>query len=276
MSEYRWQAGWRKYWRVFLLGWQEQMAYRANNLLESVVGVIAFFVLFFLWRSIYQSNHGQPISGLTLQEMLTYILLAKFWDWAIEPSEEIDNALPQDIRNGGLNRFLIRPISDRLYRLSLYLAHKAMYVLMRIGPVILVIFFFPNAFNLTPNVSWWYLPVAGILALLLQFCFSYTVAMLAFWWLEIWGVLFLKRLIVSFLAGAWLPLTLLPPKIAGVFLALPFQYMIFFPLQIMLGKLAPNLLHQGMLFQLIWVIFFWLTSRLLWSHGMKYYSAAGA
>ncbi len=275
-NDYDWRKGWRKYLRTFTLGWQEQMAYRANNLLESLIGVISFLVLFFLWRSIYQSNHQQPIAGLTFQGMLTYILLAKFWDWALDPSEEVDNALPQDIRNGGLNRFLIRPISDRLYRFALYVSHKALYILLRIIPVILLVLIFPATFRLTPQVTWWLLPLAGLFAMLLQFFFSYAVAMIAFWWLEIWGVLFLKRLIVSFLAGSWLPLTILPPRAAEIFLALPFQYMIFFPVQLALGQLSWKAALQGMGYQMLWIGVFILLGKIGWTLGMKRYSAAGA
>lgn len=266
---------WRKYVKVFNLGLQEQMEYRANYLFETLIGLITFLVLFFLWRAIFASNQGQPIAGLTFQEMLTYILLAKFWDWVIDPTIEIDNMLPADIRHGGLNRFLIRPINDRYYRFSLYLSHKALHVVMRIGPVAALIWLLPKVFLLSPAPVWWYLPIAGLLALVLQFSFSYLVAMVAFWWLEIWGVLFLKRLIVSFLAGAWMPLSLFPETIVSLFMVLPFHYMIFFPIQIALGKLGPTAIQTGLLAQLIWIGAFAILGRVLWNQGMKQYTAAG-
>jgi ABC-2 type transport system permease protein len=275
MNEYRWQLGWRKYLRVFNLGWQQEMEYRVNNLFESVIGLISFLVLFFLWQSIYQSNQGRPIAGMTFQEMLAYVLLAKFWGWIIDPGWEIDTMLPDDIRNGGLNRFLIRPISDRLYRFCHFTSHRILYGVMRLIPVAALIIFLPKVFSLPPRLSWWFLPAVGFLAFVLQFVFSYTVALIAFWWLEIWGVLFLKRLVVSFLAGAWLPLTLLPEKIAAVFLALPFQYMLFFPLQIALGKISLSEIWRGMLVQLVWIIIFIAASGFLWKNGLKRYTASG-
>lgn len=275
MSLGSYQSGWRKYVKVFNLGLQEQMEYRANYFFETLIGLITFMVLFFLWRAIYTSNHGQPIAGLSFREMLTYIILAKFWDWVIDPTVEIDNMLPEDIRHGGLNRFLIRPLNDRYYRFSLYLSHKALHVLMRLGPVIVLIWLIPKVFLLSPAPVWWYLPIAGLLALVLQFSFSYLVAMSAFWWLEIWGVLFLKRLIVSFLAGAWLPLSLFPENIVGWFMALPFQYMVFFPIQIALGKLEPAAIQAGLFAQLVWIVIFTILGKYFWNRGMRQYTAAG-
>lgn len=268
-------GGWRKYWKVFTLGFQEEMEYRANYLFETIIGIITFAILYFLWRSIYQSNHWGPIAGMVFREMLTYALLAKFWSWVIDPSSEIDTMLPEDIRHGGLNRFLTRPINDRFYRFSLYLAHKILHSAMRIGPVMILMILLPKVFALNPSPGWWYLPAAGVLALILQFSFSYIVAMVAFWWLDIEGILFLKRLVVSFLAGGWLPLTLFPEKVAGFLLALPFQYMIFFPIQIVLGQLSSTQIQTGLLIQLFWIAVFTIASKFVWNRGMKQYTAAG-
>lgn len=269
------RSGFRKYFKVFTLGWQEQLEYRANYFFESLIGVISFLVLFFFWRAIYRANPGGTIAGLTFQGMLSYLLLAKFWSWIVDPTVEIDTNLPEDIRNGGLNRFLTRPISDRFYRFSQYLAHKILYGVMRIGPFIIIVFLFPRIFSLPPHPVWWFLPPAMILALILTFVFSYAIALCAFWFLEIWGVLFLKRLIVSLLAGAWVPLTLLPPKIAAVLLALPFQYMVFFPVQIALGKLEVPAIINGLGIQLVWIAVFSLLSSYLWTRGLKHYTGAG-
>lgn len=275
MKPYSYRASWRKYRKVFVLGFQEEMEYRANYLFETIIGMITFLVLYFLWRSIYQSSHGQAIAGLNFREMLTYVLLAKFWDWVNDPTNEIDNMLPEDIRHGGLNRFLTRPLNDRFYRFSLYLSHKILHTVMRIVPVTVLILLFPGVFTLAPSVGWWYLPVAGLFALILQFSFSYMVAMVAFWWLEIWGVLFLKRIVISFIAGAWIPLTIFPDHIARFLMALPFQYMIFFPIRIIQGQLSPPQIQSGLMVQVVWIAVFTAVSQAVWANGMKQYSAAG-
>lgn len=183
--------------------------------------------------------------------------------------------LPDDIRNGGLNRFLTRPLSDRFYRFSLFLSHKLLHTVMRIGPVVVLVLLLPGAFRLSPASGWAYLPLVGALALVLQFSFSYVVAMVAFWWLEIWGILFLKRMLTSFLAGAWLPLTLFPAQVLKVFEALPFHYLIFFPVRIALGKLPVAAIHRGIVIQLAWIGFFTVLGHWLWQRGIKQYSAAG-
>lgn len=269
------RGGWRKYWKVFLLGLEAQMEYRANYFFETVIGLITFGILYFLWHSVYGGSPDRVIAGLNFREMLTYVLLAKFWDWVIDPAVEIDQMLPEDIRHGGLNRILTRPLNDRLYRFSIYLSHKLLHSVMRIGPVVVVILCLPNLFTFQPSVDWMYLPLAAIMALILQFSFSYLVAMIAFWWLEIWGILFLKRLAVSFLAGAWMPLTLFPEPVAAVFQWLPFHYMVFFPIQLVLGKIPPEAVRTGLLTQAGWILIFTLLGQLVWSRGMRQYSAAG-
>jgi len=272
---YRWYLSWRKYWKVFSLGWQEQMTYRANSIFESGVGLLSFVVIIFLWNAVYLSNHYQPIAGMTFQQMLTYIILVKFWSWIIDPNWEIDFMLPEDIRNGGLNRYLIRPVSDRLYRWNYFLGRKILYGIIRLTPALLVIILLPQFFTLKWHDGLWYLPLISFLALTLQFMLSYTIATFAFWMYEIWGILFLKRLVFSFLSGAWIPLTLFPSRVASVLLALPFQYTTFFPIQVVLGKMNIQQIQYGIGVQLIWIGIFTIASLWLWRAGMKQYCGAG-
>jgi ABC-2 type transport system permease protein len=109
----------------------------------------------------------------------------------------------------------------------------------------------------------------------LQFTFSYTVALTAFWFLSIGGLLFLKRIVVSFLAGAWIPLVLLPPWAQKASEVLPFQYMIAFPVRLALTRPAAGETFRGCLIMSGWILFFWILSALVWKRGLLRYSAAG-
>ncbi len=265
----------RKYIKVFNLGFQEQLEYRVDFFFKTLIMAIAFLIQYFLWKSIYQSSNEKLIANFTLQEMLTYLLLAKLWSWSID-SGEIDRNFTADVRDGGLSCFLIRPINEQLYRFSTFFSHKICNILICLLTVIIVIFLFPVVFKLSPSNSWIYIPLIGFLSLVLQFMFSYTIALLSFWWLDIEGFLFIKRLIMSFLTGTLVPLTIIPDSITKIVLLLPFQYMVFFPIQVTLGKLDTTSITNGIIVQVIWIIVFTLLSKILWTLGLRQYTSAGA
>ena len=266
---------WRKYAKVLALGLQEQMEYRFNTLLESLVGLGSFVVTFFLWSSIYAANNGNAIGGMSFPQMLTYLLLSRFWDWVQNPGGDVDAMMPEDIRNGGLSKVLARPLSDRYYRLCLYLSHKALYGSIRMLPVAALICLLPGLFTLSVGLEYAVLPLVLLLSLLLQFTFSYTMALVAFWSLSIGGILFLKRIAVSFLAGAWIPLMLLPPSAQKVSELLPFQYMVYFPVQLALTMMSAGAIVRGCLTMAGWIVILWALSVFLWNRGLRRYSAAG-
>lgn len=268
-------ASWRKYARVFVLGIQEQMEYRLNNLMESVVGLGSFLVALFLWSSISAAGGGGDIGGLSFPQMLTYLLLSKYWDWVQNPGREVDSMLPDDIRNGGLSKVLARPMSDRYYRLCQYLSHRALCGIVRIVPVIVLMCLLPRFFSLAAGPGYAVLPLSILLSLLLQFTFSYTVALMAFWFLSIGGLLFLKRIVTSFLAGAWIPLMLLPPWAQRASEALPFQYMVYFPVRVALTGPTVGEVSGGCLIMGGWIVFFWVLSAFVWKRGLLRCSAAG-
>lgn len=265
----------RKYIKVFNLGFQEQFEYRADFFIKTIIMAIAFFIQYFLWKAIYQSSDGNLVAGFTLQEMLTYLLLAKLWSWCID-SSDIDRSFPEDVRDGGLSRFLIRPINERLYRFSVFLSHSICNYLISLITIILVSILFPVFFRLAPSNSWIYIPLVTFLSLVLQFMFSYTIVMLSFWWLDIGGFLFLKRLIMGFLTGTLIPLSIIPDGIVNFFMLLPFQYMVYFPIQVILGKLDITSIPHGIIIQICWIIVFTLLSKIFWSMGLKRYTSAGA
>jgi ABC-2 type transport system permease protein len=266
---------WRKYATVFSLGLQEQMEYRFTTLMESLVGIASFAVLFFLWSSIFAANGGNDVGGMSLPAMLAYVLLSKFWDWVQNPGGDVDATLPDDIRNGGMSKVLTRPMSDRAYRLSLFLSHRVLSGAMRIPPVVALMLFLPRLFSLSVGPQYALLPLAMLLSLVLQFTFSYVVALTAFWFLGIGGLLFLKRIIVSFLAGAWIPLMLLPPSVRAVSELLPFQYMVFFPVQLALTTMPAAGIARGFLAMSCWIVLLWVLGVVVWKRGLHRYSAAG-
>jgi ABC-2 type transport system permease protein len=268
-------GSWRKYAKVFALGLQEQMEYRFNTFLESLVGVGSFVVILFLWASIFSSGGGEAMGGMTLPQMLTYLLLSRFWDWVQNPGAELDSMMPEDIRNGGMSKVLARPISDRYYRLCLFFSHRILSGVVRALPVAALMLILPGLFSVSLGPRLFVLPLVMLLSLLLQFTFSYMAALAAFWFLSIGGLLFLKRIVVSFLAGAWIPLVLLPQWAQDASGLLPFQYMVFFPVQLALNRMSWNGVLRGCMVMNGWIVVLWVLGAILWKRGLQRYSAAG-
>ena len=58
-------------------------------------------------------------------------------------------------------------------------------------------------------------------------------------------------------------------------LSLPFPYLLFFPVNIYLGRVTSAELWQGLLVQACWVAAAYVLARLVWGRGIRKYSAVG-
>ena len=98
-----------------------------------------------------------------------------------------------------------------------------------------------------------------------------------FWAPEMgWGGHFLVTVImVEFLSGALFPLDILPASLQNVLNFTPFPYLIFFPLQVYLGKITGFLLFKGIFISTIWIFILWFFMNWIWKKGFKVYQAYG-
>src|SRR5262249_61084899 len=75
-----------------------------------------------------------------------------------------------------------------------------------------------------------------IMTALLQFFMSYTMAMLAFWVLEVSTFIFILFAFEYLASGHLFPLSILPPAIERVLFFTPFPYQLYFPISVYMGK----------------------------------------
>jgi ABC-2 type transport system permease protein len=113
------------------------------------------------------------------------------------------------------------------------------------------------------------------LTALLQFFLSYTMAMLAFWVLEVSTFIFILYAFEYLASGHLFPLDILPPAITKALYYTPFPYQLFFPINVYLGKATGAALANGLLIQLFWLAMAYFLARFAWSRGIRRYSAVG-
>jgi ABC-2 type transport system permease protein len=117
--------------------------------------------------------------------------------------------------------------------------------------------------------------VSMLLTALLQFFMSYTMAMLAFWVLEVSTFIFILFAFEYVAGGHLFPIDILPSWISRTLQFTPFPYQLYFPVSIYLGRVDGAELWRGLLIQAGWTIFFILFARWVWRRGIRKYTAVG-
>jgi ABC-2 type transport system permease protein len=262
------------YAKVFDIGLQNTFVYRWNFLLRSLFGLVPLAGSILIWRAIFKER-GSDVAGYDYHAMVWYYLLILIVDNLITPTED-EWQIAADIREGQINSFLVKPFDYLGYRFSLYASYRLLYTVMTLAPVA-VLFWFFRSFAVLPAspLTWLLAGVSLAMAGLIQFFIAYSLAMLAFWILEISTIVFILYSFEYFLSGQIFPLDIMPAWLQSTLRILPFSYELFFPVSIFLGKATGASLWSGLAIQTGWLLVAWLAARTMFKRGVRHYQAVG-
>ena len=266
----------KKYFHVINIGIQNNLTYRLNFLMRTLFGLIPLVAMLYVWRTIYEGKgQGSTVGDYSLAEMISYYLLVTIVD-ALTAVNEDDWQIATDIKDGNISQFLLKPIDYLTYRFCLFVSGRLTYLAVAAIPLALFILYFRKYFVLPVDLATLgCFLLSTAMTAMLQFFISYTMAMLAFWVLEVSTFIFILFAFEYIASGHLFPLDILPPALEKALFFTPFPYQLYFPVSIYLGKTGGAELGRGLLIQAVWVIGAYGLARFAWLRGIKKYSAVG-
>lgn len=263
-----------KYLKVFEIGLQNTFVYRWNFLLRSLFGMVPLAGTVFIWRAVF-AGAGNRVGTYDYATMIWYFLLAIVVDHLVTPTED-EWQIAADIREGQISVFMVKPLDYLAYRISLFLSYRIVYTLVTFVPLVAVFFWFRDYIQLPQQaVTWPLFFVATAMAAGISFLIAYSLAMMAFWILEISTIVFIFFSFEYFLSGQTFPVDIMPEWVQRVLWFLPFPYELFFPVQVFMEKIHGPRLWQAFAIQALWVVAMWGIARALWGMGIRRYQAVG-
>jgi ABC-2 type transport system permease protein len=266
----------KKYWHVVNIGIQNNLAYRVNFLFRIVFGFIPLLATIYLWRAIYRGkSSGEEVAAYSLAQMTSYYLLVTIVDVLTAVNED-DWQIAADIKDGNISQFLLKPIDYLTYRLCLFSSSRLIY--LAVATIPLGLFLFALRQYLIPPTdpaAFGCFLMSVVLTALLQFFTSYSMAMLAFWVLEVSTFIFILFAFEYLASGHLFPLDILPHGMEKVLFYTPFPYQMYFPVSIYMGRTSGNEMLTGLLVQAAWVVLAYFIARFAWARGIRKYSAVG-
>jgi len=266
----------RPYKQVASVAMQEALIYRWNMFLQGLVGLIPLFITVMWWRAVYVARGNAPaMGGYERNEMTSYFLYIMLIH-QFSSTFLIDFDIAWSIRNGHLNKYLIKPVEFPLYRWVYHIANRAINCLFVSLPIIMGILLLRNYIYFPDN--WRHVIVLFAMLLpiaLISYLISFCIGMIAFWMLEISSLFWIFYSLRAILSGALFPLSLLPRPLETAICLLPFRLTSYFPASLLLGKLNGWQILGNILSAVAWIMVLFLFARFLWRRGLRRYDAAG-
>src|SRR3954469_20555379 len=98
-----------KYYTVLKVGLAERFAYRANFFLGIVMRFLPFVTTVFFWNAVIGAGGDDTFTGYTGRTMVGYFILI-FVARSFSSMPGLARTIALDIREGGLNKYLVRPL----------------------------------------------------------------------------------------------------------------------------------------------------------------------
>ena len=263
-----------KYRQSFLIGLQSNLVYRINFAVRGFFSLFHLAAVVILWSA--ASPGGTGLGGFSLSQTITYFVTLLILQFFISAFNE-DYQISEEIRNGLINQFLLKPINYFTYRFSIFVAARLVSGLMVFIPLLIALPVLKDylTFPTDYRVLLFGLPAMALSAVI-QFSIAYCFGLLTFWFLEIQGFVILSMALETLLGGQMFPLDLLPTWAYSVAKCLPFYYQMYFPAAIFTGRLTDTTaILQGYAIQVAWVGVLLLVNQVLWTRGLRRHTAVG-
>jgi ABC-2 type transport system permease protein len=217
---------------------QSRLAYR-NQVWSGVFGELVFmFARIAIWISIFGTVGAATVDGVSLNQMITYALLAGpvlYWDYS-----RLLKDLGTAVKSGDVSVYLLKPLQYPGYLLANHLGNFLFHLLTVTLPVAVII---ALTVGLAPPASLFHgLAFLAFWALSFTMLFLLTaiVGLAAFWLMTTDSLDWFFNSIMTLLSGGLVPLWFFPGWLAAIAGHLPFAWVSYYPAAIYIGRFGPD------------------------------------
>ncbi len=267
-----------KYLSILRINWIHALEYRANALIGLFAILSGLFIEYQIWGLIFDTNNSEiKMSGstkaLTFEELIVFIFLSIIVG-QLKSSWVTSSQMISEIREGIINKYLIRPISYFWYNFMMFVGVNSLYIIVYMSLLVLFVFIYPGIlFNSLISIAGFIISL--LLSIYLSYCIYFIMVCFAFWFGEVRSIVVAYNLGMLMISGQYIPIRLFPENILSIIKWTPIPYLVDTPVSIATGLIGYQewITHIG--FASMWCIILTSTSLLIYRSGIKGYEAYG-
>jgi ABC-2 type transport system permease protein len=264
----------RKFLAYFRQSLADAFIYRATGFIWMLNDLGPALIMLLFWLAAFKNRPS--VSGYTPGAMIVYYLGVMLINNLV--SFQPQYFLSDEIRTGQFSNYLVKPINLTAYKLAGVLCWRLVRLIFFLPAMLVITKLFSRQLqSLDFSQLNFSLFLAGlVLAFLLNFFIKLVLGLLTFWFLEAGWIFFIFEVLASFFSGEALPLDLFPPSLNLINNLLPFKYLLYFPLSLLLGRAGNSReLLLGFAMAVFWTVVSYGLYRRVLHKGIRNYCAYG-
>lgn len=246
--------------------------FRANVLAWVLYSPLQVAVIYLLWKIVYRNT--DQVGELGFRDMVLYYLVVHFLSRAMGSLQAVNYEVWTEINKGKLDIYLARPIRFGPFLFFRSLGNPTVEIALGLPFFLLFSFLLSLPIQSDP----WVLAAfftSGFLGAVILFLIQFIVGCLTFWMERIFSIRDVVASLFLLFSGQLIPISVLPPWVAGLSRVLPFESVFFVPATIYArpavdAGVAALLAQQG-----IWILLLLAAASAVWSRGLARYASQG-
>lgn len=239
--------------------------FRANLLFQLCAIVLTVIMMLSFWMALYAVR--TEIRGFDLQTMILYALGSVLL--SIMLAQQTEHTITGRIYSGDIGMAISRPVPLPHLLFLEAVSGSAVAAVTRALPFLIaagVVFYFSRL--PVPPVSWMAVP-SFVLSYVLNFLYQFIFGVVAFWTMEISGLLYAREFILLGFSGSFIPLWFFPDWLYAITPYLPFRFIYHSTLSIAVGKLSGPDACREMGLQVLWIGILLVLAAVIWKRAVR-------
>jgi len=262
----------KKYLAVLTVTIKEYFVYRLNFILWRFRVVLNILLPLFLWSAVFDKS--AIVGGYNISQFISYLVYGNLIGTFVFGTRTFD--ISSDINDGKIINALLKPVSFFSYSFAKELADKSVNIFFAFIEMYIIV----SVFNLNiipPKNLFFFVPIF-INSVLISYFINLTLSFLGFWTTEIWPIRFIYVMLLSFIAGNYFPLDILPDSLYNFIMLTPFPYMFYLPSKLLISESVNQWNSETIsliFFSYLWLFGSYILAKLTWTKGIKSFSFWG-
>ena len=240
-------------------GIQQFATYRTNIFSNVASALLMLGARFALWMALFAAGNA---GDTTLTETMTYFVVMDIL--MVWTTSDFGSRIGGDIQSGDISIALTRPRTYHFQLLAGLHSNAVISTLTRSLPILIAAIVFIGILPPLSVGAFGIFILSAILGALIYILVDLIISYSAFWLMDYWYISWYKRALFMLFGGTILPLWFYPEWLRTVSGVLPFQFALFVPLEVYLGRIYGTDLLYTLGMQVVWIAVLFALERFVW------------
>lgn len=253
------------YFKILINSFKTQYVYKAQVLSKILFCILSYLIQMYIWKSV---NLASETALYNIEYMSGYVLISSIISVFIAFDMNYIPIVEAKVRSGDIGEELIIPVNFLIYNFFEYLGKCLFKFMFNVLPLCAFFFLFKVSAKVhLANTG--YFCVAVMFAVSIFFLINMICGMLSFWFLSIGNLHIIIDSSISLFSGSIIPLWLIPEKLTSIYEILPFKYLFYYPISIILGLVNVQQIVRIFLYEIVWTACLFALAVFIYNRGIK-------